>query len=157
MTRIPVPAPICQRISDKAAQFAREDIASRGWSNQAMGALTAFPGDSKVGIRTSLKYLMRQNDGIKPFIMWWVDKKGGPIPIGCKQGDGPHFRRGGQAGQPGYVDIPHVGRKWRDQKWRHPGLKPKNFMQNAINKAIDQEKEAIRRDIMAALKGEYVG
>jgi hypothetical protein len=98
---------------------------------------------------------MYQNSGIRPFLMRWVE--GRVVPMGCSQGDGPHFRRGGQAGKPGYVDIPHVGRKWRDQKWRHPGLKPKNFMQNAINKAISDENDAIRRDLMSALKGEYVG
>ena len=153
--RIPVPEPICQRISDKAVQYAREDIASRGWSNRAMGALIAFPDSGKVGIKTTVKYLMYQNEGIKPFLMTWVE--GRTVPIGCAKGDGPHFRRGRGVGKPGYVDIPHVGRVWRDQKWRHPGLKPKNFMQDAILKAIKDQEASIKQDVMAALAGKYNG
>jgi hypothetical protein len=158
MTRIPLPDPICQRLAQKAVQYAREDIAGRGWSSRSMGALVTYtPGQGLVGIKTSAKYLAYQNRGFAPFIMWWVDKKGGAIPLGCKAGDGPHFRRGGQAGKPGYVDIPHVGRRWRDQKWRHPGLKPKHFMQDAIVRALNEEKESIRSEIMEALKGGYRG
>ena len=101
----------------------------RGW--RTSGAIQPFPGEGQVGLRTTVKYLMFQNEGIRPFIMWWVE--GRAMPLGCKQGDGPHIRTGKGAGQPGYVDIPHVGRTWRDQKWRHPGLKPKRFMQSSIS------------------------
>lgn len=120
-----------------------------------MGALIPFPGSGKVGIKTSVKYLMRQNEGFPAFLMTWVE--GRTVPIGCAKGDGPHFRRGSGVGKPGYVDIPHVGRVWRDQKWRHPGLKPKNFMQDAILKAIQDQKSTIQQDIMSALKGQYNG
>ena len=152
MTRVPLPDSICQRLSMKAVQFAREDIASRGWSNRSMGALNSMPGQGTVGIRTSAKYLMFQNQGIQPFLMTWVE--GRTIGMPCKQGDGPHFRRGKDVGKPGYVDIPHRGKVWRDQKWRYPGLKPKLFMQNAISRAIKEEQEAIRREIMEAMKGD---
>ncbi len=155
MTRIPLPETICQRLSEKAVQYAREDIASRGWSNQAMGALVGMPGQGRVGIKTSVKYLMYQNEGIRPFLMHWVDGK--TIPLGCGRGDGPHFRRGGNVGKPGYVDIPHVGKVWRDQRWRFPGLKPKRFMQDAITRAISEEKDSIRQELMEALKGGYRG
>lgn len=155
MTRIPLPESICQRLSEKAVQYAREDIASRGWSNRAMGALVSMPGQGQVGIKTSVKYLMHQNEGVRPFLMHWVDGK--TIPMGCAKGDGPHFRRGGNVGKPGYVDIPHVGKVWRDQRWRFPGLKPKRFMQDAITRALTEEKENIRRELMEALKGGYRG
>ncbi len=153
--RVPLPESICQRVSMKAVQFAREDIATRGWSNRSMGALSPYSGQGLVGIQTSVKYLMRQNEGISPFLMHWVEGK--IIPMGCSQGDGPHFRRGKDVGKPGYVDIPHRGKVWRDQKWRHPGLKPKNFMQDAISRAISEERESIRQEIMEALKGGYRG
>ena len=60
--------------------------------------------------------------------------------MGCSQGDGPHFRRGGHVGEPGFVDIPHVGKVWRDQRWRHPGVKGRNFMKNGLNKAVAEAK-----------------
>lgn len=153
--RIPLSEASCRRISEKAVQYARENIAGRGWSGQSLGALSAMPSEGWVGIRTSVKYLMRQNQGFPSFIMWWVDDK--TLPLGCKVGDGPHFRRGKDPGKPGYVDIPHVGRVWRDQKWRHPGLKPKNFMQDAITRAISEERDAIKKELMEALKGTYRG
>jgi len=55
------------------------------------------------------------------------------------------------------VDIPHRGKVWRDQRWRHPGLQPKNFMRDAITSAIRDERSSIHADIMAALHGEYKG
>lgn len=69
-------------------------------------------------------------------------------------GDGPHIRKGVAPGTPGYVNIPHRGRVWRDQRWRHPGIQPQRFMQTAIEAAIKSEQPTIKRDIMAALRGE---
>ena len=134
MVHVPLPTILSATLCDAAAQICREDVSTRGW--RTSGAIQPFPAEGQVGLRTTVKYLMFQNEGIQPFIMWWVD--GRTVPMACKQGDGPHIRRGAQPGQPGYVDIPHVGRKWRDQKWRHPGLKPKRFMQSAITKAVHQ-------------------
>lgn len=155
--RIPLPENICQRLSMKAVQYAREDVVNRGWSNRSMGALTDMSRKGLVGIKTSAKYLMRQEEGFDPFLMHWVE--GRTIPLDCKQGDGPHIRRGvkGVVGTPGYVTIPHRGRVWRDQRWRHPGLKPKNFMRDAILRAINEEQDSIRQELMEALKGGYRG
>ena len=153
--RIPLPPEICARLSMKAVQYAREDVVNRGWSNRAMAALNPSSDKGLVGIKTSAKYLMRQEQGINPFLMHWVE--GRTVPRGCKQGDGPHIRRGRGVGKPGYVDIPHRGRVWRDQKWRHPGLKPKNFMRDAILRAINEEQDSIRAELMEALKGGYRG
>lgn len=79
------------------------------------------------------------------------------LPMGCAQGDGPHFRKGGHVGEPGYVDIPHKGKIWRNQRWRHPGIKGNRFMENALKKAIGEIHVELKQDIMAALKGEYRG
>lgn len=139
----------------KAVQYAREDVVNRGWSNRALTALNPYSEKGLVGIKVTAKYLMRQEQGINPFLMHWVE--GRTVPLGCNQGDGPHIRKGRGVGKPGYVDIPHRGRVWRDQKWRHPGLKPKNFMRDAILRAINEEQESIRSEIMDALKGGYRG
>lgn len=153
--RLPLPENICQRLSMKAVQYAREDVAARGWSNRSMGALNDMSSKGLVGIRTSVKYLMRQEQGFDPFLMHWVE--GRTVPLGCNRGDGPHIRKGRGVGKPGWVDIPHRGRVWRDQKWRHPGLKPKNFMRDAILRAINEEQDSIRQELMEALKGGYRG
>ena len=149
--QIPAPDFVCAKISARAAQLATETMKGYGWSNKSIGAITPFPQQGKVGLKTSLKYLMHQERGIRPFIMWWVD--GRTIPLACSQGDGPHIRRGKDPGQPGWVNIPHRGRVWREQKWRHPGLKPKNFMQDALKRSIKELGPEIQKELMKALTG----
>lgn len=122
---------------------------ARGW--RTSGAIQPYAAEGQVGLRTTVKYLMYQNEGIKPFIMWWVE--GRRIPLACKQGDGPHIRTGKNPGQPGYVDIPHVGRTWRDQKWRHPGLKPKRFMQSSLTTAVRENRPQIQQYLMNVITG----
>ena len=86
--------------------------------------------------------------------MWWVKNR--TVPLACKQGDGPHFRFGNpdSVGKPGYVDIPHRGKVFRQQRWRHPGLQPKRFMERAITRAIKDSRMEIRKTVMSSLKGE---
>jgi hypothetical protein len=151
--RIPLPASTAKRIADRAVQNARQNVASRGW--KSANGLSPLSSEGRVGIQTSVRYLMYQESGIKPFVMFWVAGK--TVPLGCKQGDGPHIRKGVAPGTPGWVNIPHKGRVWRDQRWRHPGLQPKNFMHDAIKSAIADERSNIRADIMAALHGTYRG
>jgi len=150
MTRVPIPAELAAPICDRAAQLCREDVMGRGW--RTSGAIQPFPDTGQVGLRTTVRYLMFQNEGIRPFIMWWVE--GRVIPLSCKQGDGPHIRTGKGPGTPGYVDIPHQGRVWRDQKWRHPGLKPKRFMQSSITQAVRESRPQIQQYLMRVISGE---
>jgi hypothetical protein len=149
--QIPIPAHISALISDRAAQLATQKVKGYGWSNKSIDALSAYPREGWVGIKTSVKYLMRQEQGIKPFLMWWVQAR--TIPMGCKQGDGPHFRRGSKVGESGFVNIPHKGQVWRDQKWRHPGLKPKHFMEDSILEALKEMRPQIQEKVMSSLKG----
>lgn len=142
MARVPIPTQLAHKISLDAVKYAREEMRGYGWSDRTLDALQPMPGEGVVGIKTTLKYLMHQERGIQPFLMWWV--QGRTIPLGCKQGDGPHFRRGTHVGEPGYVDIPHRGQVWRDQRWRHPGLAPKNFMQKGLQRAITENQQLIK-------------
>lgn len=153
MTRVPVPAALAQVIGQRALQFAREDVQGRGW--QSSGALQPYAADGEVGISTSVdyKYLMIQNQGFSPFVMWWVQDR--TLPLKCAKGDGPHFRTGTDPGMPGWVQIPHTeGKTWRPQKWRHPGLKPKRFLESALTSAIQQSRTDIQREMMRILRGE---
>ena len=150
--QVPAPRASCIKVSELAAKKARESAKSFGWSDKTIEALVPLPGDEgRVGIQSKLKYVLHQERGIKSFLMTWVE--GRTLPMGCKQGDGPHFRKGSHVGESGYVNIPHVGRVWRDQKWRHPGLKPKNFMANAIDEAIKELGPEIQNDMMKSLFG----
>jgi len=143
---------MCRRISDRASQHCREDIIGRGWSNKSTTAISPMPGrEGWVGIRTSAKYLIYQNKGIKPFVMYWVE--GRRIPI--KDSSGTHVVTGREPGKPGWVTLPGGVRKWRDQKWRHPGLEPKQFMEKALQKAIEEDRKNIHGTLMSILQGDY--
>lgn len=149
--RIPAPVDLTQRIADRATQYARQDLRGRGWKSS--GALQPYGDSGKVGITSTVNYLLIQNRGFDAFTMWWVKNR--TVPLACKQGDGPHFRFGNPAsvGTPGYVDIPHKGRVFRQQRWRHPGLKPKRFMEKSITQALKDSRMDVQRTIMTALRG----
>ena len=151
MTRIGAPADLAQKIADRATQNARQDLRGRGWKSS--GALQPYSDEGQVGISSTLNYLLKQNSGFKPFVMWWVKNR--TVPLSCAQGDGPHVRFGNpeSVGQPGWVDIPHKGRVFRQQRWRHPGLKPKRFMEKAISRAIKDSKMDVQEAVMNSLRG----
>jgi len=150
VTRVPAPAPLADLIARKAVQNARQDLRGRGWKSS--GALQPFSDTGKVGISSTLKYLLNQNEGFGPFVMWWVKNR--TVPLACKVGDGPHFRNGKNVGTAGYVDIPHKGRVFKPIRWRHPGLKPKRFMEKAISQAIKDSRSETQKSVMSSLKGE---
>jgi hypothetical protein len=142
MTKVPIPAALALQISNNAVRYARENMHGYAWSDKSLQALQPLPGEGTVGIKTTLKYLMKQERGFQPYLMWWV--AGRTVPLSCKQGDGPHFRRGGHVGEPGMVNIPHQGQVWRDARWRHPGVAPKNFMQQGLQRAIAEAQPQIK-------------
>lgn len=152
MTLVPAPYQLCSTLSQLATQRARQDVAGRGW--RSSGALQPMPGQGEVAIRSTMKHLLYQNSGVKSFLMYWVE--GRTIPMSCKQGDGPHFVRArpGTVGTPGYVNIPHRGRVWRDQRWKYPGLKPKRFIEDAIASTIRDNRPLIQRSVIKAISGE---
>lgn len=150
MAHVPLPMNLARKISDKAVQYARQDMSGRGWKSGR--SLVPFPKEGQIGIKTSVRYLLFQESGTKPFLMKWVE--GRTIPLGCAQGDGPHLRRGSGVGKPGYVNIPHKGQVWRNQKWRHPGLKPTGIMHKAITRAIEDSRSDIQFEIKRAIRGE---
>jgi hypothetical protein len=133
---------VATKISGDAVRFARESIQGLGWSSRSLEAIVPYPGEGLVGLKTTQRHLMYQERGTRPYLMYWV--AGRTVPLGCKQGDGPHFRRGGHVGEPGFVNIPHRGQVWRDQRWLHPGVQPKGFMQAAIQRAIQENQPAIK-------------
>lgn len=150
MTLLPVPAAVAGPLADLATAKAREDITGRGWKSS--GALQPVAEDGAAGIRSTARHLIHQNRGIRPFLMHWVE--GRRVPLSCKQGDGPHVRTGSSVGKPGYVDIPHVGKVWRDQRWRHPGLDPKMFMEKAITASVKESRDTIQKQMLSIIGGD---
>ena len=150
MTLVPAPADLTQRMADLATQNARQNLRGRGWKSS--GALQPYGDTGQVGISSTVNYLLIQNRGFDPFVMWWVKNR--TLPLACNQGDGPHFRKGSHVGEPGWVDIPHRGRVWRDQRWRYPGLAPKRFFEDSISRAIRDSRPEIRQYIIGAMRGD---
>lgn len=154
MTQIPIPLVVSQRISDLAARRAREGLQRRSWSRESQDSLVAAPAEGQVGIRTTRKHLMYQNKGIQPFLMTALEGKTVPIK-------GKLFRVKG-VGLPGmgYQDRkrnPVKGPVWREQRWRHPGIRPERFLENAISQAILESKPNLQQEVMRVLRGESDG
>lgn len=148
MTRVAAPVELTRLVAERAVRNARADVAGRGWKSAA--ALQPYYAEGQIGITSTMKHLLHQNRGISPFIMWWVEGRNVPIT----DGSGTHVVKGKEPGRPGYVTLPGGIRKWRDQKWRHPGLKPKRFLESAIAKAIRDSREEAKDVVMASLRGE---
>lgn len=152
MARAPIPADATAVIAARAVQLARENMARRGWSHRSQQALRPLSGDGRVGIATSVQYLMYQNKGIRPFLMTALEGKTVPIK-------GQLFRVRG-VGQPGmgYQDrknktrYPHTGRIWRQQRWRHPGIDPGHFLENSISRAMLEHKATISRSVVGEIR-----
>lgn len=153
MARVPAPRSICEQVSAAAVRYAREDIASRRWSDRSVQAIIGLPGEGQVGLKTTAKYLMHQNRGIRPFVMWWAEGRTIPLPDGH---GGTHLVRATGVGTPGWVTLPGGVRKWREQRWRHPGLRPKNFLETALSRAMAEARPQLKQMLMASLKGDRV-
>lgn len=153
MTRVGLPADLAQTIADRAMRNARNDLVKRGWKSAS--SLRPVSEEGRVGISSTLNYVLIQNSGFPEFVMWWVKNR--VVPMGCPVGDGPHLRfaHPDKVGTPGEVDIPHKGKVWRSRRWQHPGLKPKRFMETAITQAIKDSRADIKKTVMMSLRGGY--
>lgn len=137
---VPLPTVLTQKIAIRAVQIARESMDQRGWKSGA--ALIPIYSNGKAGIKTEVHYLMFQEKGTKPFLMRSLTGKIVPMrnPSGTLS-----FVKCSEVGQPGWVWIPGRGNVWRDQKWKHPGIKPTNFMGNAIEQSYKEHQADIDR------------
>lgn len=133
------------RISRRASQIAKHYGKARGWK----GTRRIKPSLNREwpGIDLNVAgHLLFQERGTKPFVMWWAE--GRVVPIKNT------FRMAKGVGQPGWVNIDGK-RIWRDQKWRHPGIKPTQFMEKAIKQAIEENKYLLVREALARrMRGE---
>lgn len=137
--KLSMPRQVTSPMSQRAAQIAREGAVARGWKSSA--ALLPIAGPGYVGIKTEKKYHMYQEQGTKPFLMRSLEGK--TVPINGP--DGLHFVKVVGVGQPGWVTLPGGIKKWRDQKWRHPGIKATNLMRDSIAQAVREDRVLVEQ------------
>lgn len=144
--KIAAPLSITQAVAYSAARMAKEYTNGRNWASGV--SISPIFGVGYVGLRTDKRYLMYQEMGTNPFLMLQLEGKTVPI----KGPDGLHFVKVRGVGKPGFVTLPGGVKVWRNQKWRHPGIKPTNFMRNSIQAAIVENKPMIN-SLMQSLIG----
>lgn len=152
--RVPVPREVAKEIATDASRIAREYSQRRGWSAASVNSLMPVFDEGLIGIRTSRKHLHYQNQGTKPFVMWWAEGKVIPLP------SGPILAT--RVGQPGwgYQDrydkkrYPQTGWVFRHQRWRHPGIDRTGFMNKAIRRSIINARPTLRQRTMEVLAGQ---
>lgn len=143
---VDMPETYTKIVAETAVRRAREYMSYRRWTSGH--ALSPIFANGKVGIHSELKYLLYQERGTRPFLMRSLEGKTVPI----RDASGLHFVKVVGVGLPGWVTLPGGVKKWRDQKWRHPGIQPTHFMANAINDAVQDTKPALQ-SLMTSLLG----
>lgn len=152
---LPIPPAVARQISIRAAELARE-FAPRGPRNSRK-RIQATSDLGRVGIYVpeDAQHLIYLDQGIAPFIM--KDLEGKTIPI--RNGDGSiSFRKAKNVGQR-VVARDSKGRfsSGGTVKWRHPGTKAINFIEKAINQAIQEWLDSLGPDDILDLLRQYPG
>lgn len=150
MVRVKVPAELCRRVSNRALQHAQTEMTRRDWSHNTIRSLRIIDGDGVVGITSPEKHVFFQEKGINPFLMHALEGK--KVPIGDR------VLTVRDVGRPGFVKIPREGggpdrTVWRNQKWRHPGIKPQNILKDSLSRAILEERAGVNQEILRRLEG----
>lgn len=150
MVKVKVPAELCRRVSTRAMNYAQTEMHRRGWSESTIRRLYIANGDGIVGIASPDKHIFYQERGIRSFLMHSLEGK--KVPIGDR------ILTVKDVGKPGFVHIPRPGGgpdivKWRNQKWKHPGIKPQNILKDSISRAILEERAGIQTEIQRRLEG----
>lgn len=139
--RFRLPRSQSRKMSEMAVQRAREYGDRRGWRGTRY--LEPVVARGTVGIKVTRTYLLYQNSGIRPFVMYSLEGKFVPMKGGGRRAKG--------VGQPGWVTLPGGVRVFRQQKWRHPGIKPTHFLEEAIAFAIKKNKKDTKDWLMAII------
>ncbi|HEY6020558.1 MAG TPA: hypothetical protein VIY48_11915 [Candidatus Paceibacterota bacterium] len=139
--RFRLPRSQSRKMSEMAVLRAREYGDRRGW--HATRYLEPVVAKGTVGIKIARQYmyLLYQNDGTRPRVMYELEGKFIPMKSGGRRAKG--------VGQPGWVTLPGGVRVFRQQKWRHPGIKPTHFLEEAIEFAIKKNKKSLQDWMMA--------
>lgn len=137
--RFRLPRSQSRRMSETAVQRAREYGARRGWEGTKF--LEPIVAKGTVGIKVTRSYLLYQNYGTRPRLMYELEGKFVPMKTGGRMAKG--------VGTAGWVTLPGGIRIYRQQKWRHPGIKPTHFLDEAIEFAIKKNKQELQNWLVA--------
>lgn len=109
----------------------------KGWD---MSSIQSYVEGDEIKVSFGRKrHLLFLDKGTKPFLMYALQGK--VIPINDS------FRYVTDVGLPGNTHFVQNGIKftrWRDQKWRHPGIRPQHFVRDAQKVANEQLRGAGR-------------
>lgn len=138
---IPFPPEVTSKIAYRAVQLARAHGTEKRWNST--GGILPVWGNGYAGIRIAQKYsyLKYVDRGTKPFLMTALEGK-------TVFFDGSFHKVQG-VGQPGWVTLPGGVKVFRDQKWRHPGIKPQNFIRGSIQQAVREHREELIKSMMS--------
>lgn len=131
-----LPDYLCAKLASDAVRVAVQ-LAPKKTGKGARG-LYAISGDGYfgIGIAQWAYYMYYQNYGFDPFVMYALEGKLIPMHIGGKT----IFRYARGVGERQIEKRdPKTGRILAGNKpikWRHPGLKPKNFIEDALRESI---------------------
>lgn len=128
-------------MSEIAVQRAREYGDRRGWKSTRYLAPVVAKGTVGIKLTRENFYLRFQNDGTPARVMYELEGKFIPMKTGGRRARG--------VGKPGWVTLPGGARVFRQQKWKHPGIKPTHFLEEAIEFAIKKSKKNTQDWLMA--------
>ena len=157
MSKIALSESLCIKLANDAVKLAV--VKATSMLRTAKGAQGFFPiaqdGEFGIGIKPWAYYMKFQNEGIKPFTMWALQGK--TIPMRLPDGR-VMFRKATNVGKPGRINVRgsggQIGKGNVGVKWRHPGLKPNNFIEDSMNEAIRVHQDEIMYEMVAtAAKG----
>lgn len=148
-----LPNDVAHKISLRAAELARE-YAPRGPRN-SRSRIRATSSTGKVGIYVppGSEHLLYLDKGIAPFIMYNLEGK--TIPI--RNGDGSiSFRKATGVGKPRITSRDERGRiVSSNRRWKHPGTKPLNFIERALDQAIQEWVDSLQSDDIMDVLNQY--
>lgn len=148
-----LPSDIAHKISLRAAELARQ-YAPRGPRN-SRSRIRATSSNGQVGIYIppGSEHLLYLDKGIAPFVMYSLEGK--TIPI--RNADGSiSFRKAKGVGKTKITARDKLGRIISsDKKWKHPGIQPLNFIDRALNQAVEEWIDSIQKEDVLQLLNQF--
>ena len=138
---IQLPPEVTHKISMRAAELVRRS-APKGPHNSRMKVrATNQKGQIGVYFPPDAMHLVYLDKGIKPFIMKNLEGKTIPMRM---PGGGIMFRKATNVGQRKVIARDEKGHiAFSKIRWQYPGVSPMNFIQPAINQAIQEWRQNV--------------
>lgn len=154
MVKVKVPASLLRNMGRDARNSARSNLRGRNWSPSTVNSIEERVSDGRIALTSPIRHVFYQEYGTKPFLMKSLEGKRVPI--------GDRVVTAKDVGKPGFVHIPRPGGgpdivKWRDQKWRHPGIKPNNVLHDSLNQAYGRHIGQVRTEVTRRLYNAVYG